>query len=113
MSARIGCAAIILVDGPISGKPGEWRAELVDGGERSAARPASTSQVKMKLIHRLDLGDLQEERPAVGQHVGRPDRERVVARHARVPRATARASRTAAVPVIPGLGEMAARPLGD
>ena len=78
--------------------------------KRSIGAPAVRAQVQVELIDGLKVGDLEEERPAVGQDVGRADRQRVVAGLAGVPgrelgRAVARA-----VAVVPRLGEMAVRP---
>ena len=78
-SARIGWAAIVFGDGPVAGEPGERRRQLVDRGEQVDRLAGVGAQVQVKLVDGLEVGDLEEERPAVGQDVGRADRQRVVA----------------------------------
>ena len=63
--------------------------------------------MQVKLIDGLKLGDLEEQRPAVGQDVGRADRQRVVAGLARVAGRQLGRAVAGAVVVVPGLGEMA------
>ena len=63
----------------------------------------------MKLVDRLEVGDLEEQRPAVGQDVGRADRQRVVAGHAGVAGRELGRAVAAAVAIVPGLGEVARR----
>ena len=74
---------------------------------RSCAGGRVDAEVELELADRLQVGQLQEERPPVLQDVGRADRQRIVARHGPGAAATARASHTGAVAVVPRLGEVA------
>ena len=70
----------------VAGKPGERRRQLVDRREEvDRARPRR-ADVQVQLIDGLKVGDLEKQRPAVGQDVGRADRQRVVAGLTRMPR---------------------------
>ncbi len=46
------------------------------GREQVERRPGRVrSHMEVQLIDRLQVGDLQEQRSPVGQHMGRPDRQ--------------------------------------
>ena len=69
-------------------------ASLWTVAKRSCGGPRIDAEMKMKLVDGLELGDLEKQGPAVGQDMRRADGQRVVARHAGVPRSRARASRS-------------------
>ena len=61
MSARIGWAAMVLGAGRYPGKPVNARRQLVHGREEVDRRVAAGPQMQVKLIDRLEVGDLEEE----------------------------------------------------
>ena len=65
-----------LARGSVPGEAGEGRRELVDRGEQILRRAGIDAQMEMELVHRLDLGDLEEEGPAIGQDMSRLDGQR-------------------------------------
>ena len=69
-------------------------ARLCTVAKRSIGAPVPAAHMQVKLIDRLQLGDLEEQRAAVGQHVSRPDRKRVMTDLSRDGESTARASRS-------------------
>ena len=87
--------------------------QLVDRREQVDRRAGAGPQVQVKLIDGLKVGDLEEERAAVGQDVGRADRQRVVAGLARVARRELGRAVARPVAIVPRLGEMAVGVLGD
>src|SRR5262249_51239517 len=102
----LGCRAV-------AGKPGEWRRELVNGREEIERRLIAGSQMQVKLVDGLEIGDLEEQRAPTGKDMGRSDRQHVVPWHAgMVGRELGRAI-VRAVMVIPSLGEMAVHSLSD
>ncbi len=62
-----------------SGKAGERGRQVVHGREHVDGRLVAGLHAQVKLIDGLKLGDLEKERAATGEHMGRLDRERIVA----------------------------------
>ena len=52
--------------------------EGVHRGEHVSRHPAAHGHMQMQLVHRLNVGQLQKQALAVGEHRGRADGKRVV-----------------------------------
>ena len=87
--------------------------QLVDRREEIDGLARARAHVQMQLIDGLKVGDLEKECPAVRQHMGRADRQHVVAGLPRVPRRELGRAVARAIVIVPGLGEMTLRLLGD